>query len=646
MAAKDIVIRFVGDAKPLADASAEAKSTLEKFTSAANVAGAAAGAAFGIGMAGAFEKDDALAKLKAQAGSATWAAAAGDAAGQLYQNAYGESMAETAELAKSVLVNGLVGPNATAEIIAGAAGQAQSIADAFGEEAGRVSLAAGQLLKTGMADTAEEALDVIAAGFQAGADKSGDLLDTFNEYGTQFRKLGIDGPTAIGLLTQGLQGGAHNADIVADALKEFSNRSLQSLGELGSNGKMVLSPVGQAFKDLGIDGAKAQAALAKGGVGASEALQEVQTKLRTVQDPADRAALAVTLFGTQAEDMADALFALNLGSAVEELGKVEGAAAGVDQAMGDTASATITSFTRQVKGELTDAVAGVIPYLRGAIDAVRPYVPVIVPLVAVLGGFAAAVWAVNAATKAYAATKIALTAVTKTWTAITLTARLAMLAMNAAILANPVGALIVAVIAVGAALVLAYKKSETFRNVVHAIGRTVASIAGNVIDWFGKIWGKIESVVSSVKSAFGTVADIILSPFKAAFNGIASAWNNTIGALSFGVPDWVPGIGGKGFDVPDMPMLAAGGVALRNRLHVVGERGPELFIPGQTGRVVPNGDSARMLGAAGGAPDLEVRVFIGDQELKGMVRTEVREVERGRRLAGSAGAMRVAPSWV
>jgi len=70
-----------------------------------------------------------------------------------------------------------------------------------------------------------------------------------------------------------------------------------------------------------------------------------------------------------------------------------------------------------------------------------------------------------------------------------------------------------------------------------------------------------------------------LGVYKSIFNAIGKLWNNTIGKLSFSVPDWVPGIGGKGFDVPDIPMLANGGIVNKATLAVIGESGPEAVVP-------------------------------------------------------------------
>jgi len=67
--------------------------------------------------------------------------------------------------------------------------------------------------------------------------------------------------------------------------------------------------------------------------------------------------------------------------------------------------------------------------------------------------------------------------------------------------------------------------------------------------------------------------------YKGIFNGIATAWNNTVGKISFEIPSWVPKIGGKGFSVPQIPMLAQGGIVNQATLAVIGESGPEAVIP-------------------------------------------------------------------
>lgn len=101
----------------------------------------------------------------------------------------------------------------------------------------------------------------------------------------------------------------------------------------------------------------------------------------------------------------------------------------------------------------------------------------------------------------------------------------------------------------------------------------IKSIVSALVGWFS-------SVPDRIGSALGSVASKILAPFRAAFNGIASAWNNTVGRISFKAPSWVPGIGGKGFSVPDIPMLAKGGIVTAPTLAMIGEGGQsEAVIP-------------------------------------------------------------------
>jgi hypothetical protein len=95
-----------------------------------------------------------------------------------------------------------------------------------------------------------------------------------------------------------------------------------------------------------------------------------------------------------------------------------------------------------------------------------------------------------------------------------------------------------------------------------------------------KIMNVFSIIYNGIKAAMGFVANVITAPFKAAFNLVAKLWNNTVGKLSFKVPGWVPGIGGKGFDVPDIPELAKGGIVTGPTLAMIGEgREPEAVIP-------------------------------------------------------------------
>lgn len=112
-----------------------------------------------------------------------------------------------------------------------------------------------------------------------------------------------------------------------------------------------------------------------------------------------------------------------------------------------------------------------------------------------------------------------------------------------------------------------------FTNALDMIRSTV----DDIVDFFFKLPDRLAWVL-------GGLADMMRGIFVSVFNGIAAVWNNTVGKLSFGVPDWVPGIGGNGFDVPDIPTIKAakGAVVDQPTLALIGEAAsavPEIVTP-------------------------------------------------------------------
>jgi hypothetical protein len=310
--------------------------------------GVAVGAAFVEGFGEALAQGDANAKLKAQLDlSGKDAARAGKIAGDLYKSNYGESVGDVSAVIRKVVqdtntsINSVNLKPITARVM--------SLAQTFDQDFGRVTRGAGQLIRTGLAKDTKSALDIITKGFQKGADKSEDFLDTLNEYGTLFRNLGLSGAKATGMLVQGLRAGARDADHVADALKEFSIRAVDG-SKLTADG----------FKILGLSADDMAGKIDKGGSTASEALGQVLEKLRNIEDPVKRSQAAVALFGTKAEDLGDALFALDPSKAVAALGKVGGAAKDLDKTVGSTANATLNGFWRSLKQNVVEGLGAAI----------------------------------------------------------------------------------------------------------------------------------------------------------------------------------------------------------------------------------------------------------------------------------------------
>lgn len=275
----------------------------------------------------------------------------GRAAGEAYANTFGESIEANMDTTRLALQFDIIDENATTrdaqKVVQGLAG----IADVLGEDVRPVATAVTTLLQTGLARTADDAFDLIATGAREGVNRFEDLLDTLTEYPAVFARLGISGEESLGLINQSMQAGARNSDLAADALKEFQIRATDS---------STLSA--QGFELIGLSAEEMTAKIAAGGEGAREGLDIVLDRLRSMEDPVARNAAAVALFGTKAEDLGEALFAMDLSTAVDQLNGVQGAA----QRMFDTLASNDATKIEQAQRNIEVAVQGI----QGALAAV------------------------------------------------------------------------------------------------------------------------------------------------------------------------------------------------------------------------------------------------------------------------------------
>lgn len=123
--------------------------------------------------------------------------------------------------------------------------------------------------------------------------------------------------------------------------------------------------------------------------------------------------------------------------------------------------------------------------------------------------------------------------------------------LNAALTANPIGLIVVAVGLLVGAIVWIATKTTWFQDIWKVSWTFIKNTAVNVWDW-------LKGLPSRLGAVFSSVASFITAPFRAAFNFISDAWNNTIGSLSWTVPGWVPFIGGSTISAPQLPRFHAG----------------------------------------------------------------------------------------
>ena len=237
----------------------------------------------------------------------------GSAAGAAYANNWGASVADNLAAAQVALQSGIIDSAATDAEIQTVIEQLQGLTTVTEASAQELSRSITTMLRTGMADSVTDASDVIVAGFQNGLDISGDWLDTINEYSTQFRKLGLESGQVLTLLSQGLEGGARDTDKVADSLKEFSIRAVD-----GSK------TTREGFEALGFSADEMGSRFAEGGESASTALAATLQALKNIDDPMQQALIWQRLFGTQFEDMGDAINRFDLSAVGAEFTNLQG----------------------------------------------------------------------------------------------------------------------------------------------------------------------------------------------------------------------------------------------------------------------------------------------------------------------------------
>lgn len=176
--------------------------------------------------------------------------------------------------------------------------------------------------------------------------------------------------------------------------------------------------------------------------------------------------------------------------------------------------------------------------------------------------------------------KIADTAATVASTAATTAATAATWLFNAAlaVLTSPITLVILAVAALVAGIVVLIKNWGKVKEAAGKCWDGIKSIWGSVSSWFDN------KIIQPIKNLFGSLSKAMAEAFKMPINLIIDGINLfTSGLNKIKIPDWVPAVGGKGFNIGKIPRLAEGGYFRKNnpRLAIVGDnkREPEITTP-------------------------------------------------------------------
>lgn len=119
---------------------------------------------------------------------------------------------------------------------------------------------------------------------------------------------------------------------------------------------------------------------------------------------------------------------------------------------------------------------------------------------------------------------------------------------------------------------------QTVIGTITGVIQGLMSVLSGIITFItGVFTGNWSQAWEGIKSIFSGIFEAIVSVCKGVINGIISAVNVVIRGLNkLKVPDWVPGIGGKGINISEIPMLAKGSKNTPDTF-IAGEKGPELI---------------------------------------------------------------------
>ena len=594
------------------DFSNSVNAGIVKIGGAANATALVAGGAWAkVGA----DYQAAMARVQASTGaSAEQMKQIEEAARAVFSSGMGESFDEVARAMSTIKqVGGLDGKD-----LESATKNAMALGKTFDMDVNETARATSALVKNFGID-GQKAFDLIAYAAQNGANKTGDLLDTFNEYAVQYQALGFTAEQFAAHLVKGAEDGAFSIDKVGDAIKEFNIRAKD-----GSKSSM------EAFAALGLNGQKATQMFAAGGQSAQVAFAEVVKRLSEMEDPVARNAAGVALFGTQFEDLE--VKALEVFKAIQgSLPQIEGTMQQVSRAISSdlgsqlrivsrsfmdlllpAADSAAKAITEQMP-KISKALAALAPQIEALSQAFTKALPVITQwfnkslsgamsfVSFVLENFNAIATAVAYAGSAFLifrgvfqGLKVVVT-VTK-WV---LMARQAFIMYRvsaaAAVVASKATAVAMNLLSVAAKSLGAAMKFLMANPIVLFLAGLVAAGVAVYKNWdelkamavsaaqiISDAWS---SAMTSIQGFFANTFDSLASIMKGPINTIIAMINSiveSINGMAFNVPDWVPAIGGQkfGFELPKIPQLAEGGIATQPTLATIAEAGEaEAVIP-------------------------------------------------------------------
>lgn len=371
--------------------------------------------------------------------------------------------------------------------------------------------------------SANDSLDLIAAGFQNGLNKSDDFLDTLNEYSPHFASAGYSANQMLQIIKNGMENGALNTDKAADAVKEFQIR----LGD-GSFEKIVGS-FSKDTKNVFKDWSKGKATVAD----VANSVSKDLNKMTPTQQQK-----ALSLLSSQFEDLgvngAAALFGVS-----DAFKNVTGKA---DQFSKRSPGQKWQQSLRELKDSLAPIGADIINALQPVIDMIGKlaiwFNKIPAPartVIEVIGGIIALFMIL---TPVIAALTVVFGAFSMANGVLTLSIG----SLNIALL--PIIAIVAAIIAVIIAVIAIIKNwgtiVEWLKVVWQGFSTWISGVWQGIVRFASTIWNAISNVIttvwnaikSSITSSINFISAIISSVWNSIMSVSSNVWNGIKGVIS------------------------------------------------------------------------------------------------------------------
>ena len=528
----------------------------------------------------------------------------------IYKNNYGEDFQDIADSMAQV-------SNQMGELndtdLQNITENALALRDTFGYDV-QESVRAAKMMMDQFGLTSDEAFNLISQGAQQGLDKNGDLLDSINEYSVHFKQAGFEASDMFNVFKSGAENGAFSIDKIGDAVKEMGIRlkdgtANEALTQMGLDANKIT----EAFAKGGDEANTAFIEIAKGLNNIQDPLTQNQIGVQLFgtmwEDLGADAVTAMTLYGDQfnetidtmnqvkeikydnLSDMFEALkrnvemLVLPLGNSLmpileQVIGLLNDNMPAI-QGLIEQITPIITDLFTQLLPPLMDLGQTLMPIIMQLLQRLIPFItqiiqtilPVLVQLLqTLLPPIMQIVQAVLPILIQLLQPILQLLQpiINLLQPIITLVMSLLepLLSLINTILPPLISLFTLIIDAIlpslqagfnAVASVLSGAFGGAF-STIQSIVSGVMNVLQNIIDFIRNVFtGNWEGAWQNVRNIFSNIISGIANIFKTPLNWIIDGINSFIrGINSIKIPDWVPLVGGLGFNIPTIPRLKVG----------------------------------------------------------------------------------------